>query len=1074
MINKTHKQKIWLATIVSVFMCTMGVSSSAWANDPGSGNAGTGSIPSGGGCAKSNPTAIAQNWDYEDDCFGATWRYYKAESDDIYIAGNGNVKSGRVTGCASSGGYYYRLAYERYSAGLVYSNFQTASLGYQVGLLPVYYIDPPMGTTYGGASFVYGITKNNKSTLDGHQSIGGARTWEFVKKEFEDAKKYAKEHPGFGGNLANMEWKNVSWFCWREGGMDPEETHFSSYSIIDSEETGRVSTGNLGEDKSITKEIKTDKDKVRVTFSHRLWYHDGNKLSGNFGDAETDWEVMVTRDGKGYYGKDLVEMGTDFEGQLTTSGKNNNAIDYLYEIGIQTYDIDVSNLKTGEKTTVCSKISYKPKKIVWEYKNNSYVMDKSKSSGQASSTGCVTIIKSNEDESDLEFWSNSSAEATVNGNTVTSGTSENDGTLNLQVNLDANDESEVKVKFWHNLHYTGEIPGNLKDDICTKFDFTSQPASIGNPPTIIDDNLSIAGNQYCASRHDPRSKNDSTATLGNIDEAVGKGSETVVKVAEGDSQKVCQTIKYDPKNFLILNDKKTNEVITDGGSGSGSSTACVTITRGKEPQPPEADLPDEDPFYTGEPDDLIFEDIEVQSNYSKVLLEAVSYYYRVPVNIDMSSNPAEGTDETDLSPDAWFKNKSDAQDFTRVESVSDERSYYLPNDHSPSVSPSDVNTLTLKGKKVDIVVPDTVGDKICKGVAYHWQERSVKTERHVHSVTCTRYGCYNNYDNIYSYPDPDTLKTYWQIEGSTCEPILKKPSVNIWNGSLSTQSGVKTTLSNRYSYRGDPTYTINKITENIGDERNKFGSWSEYLAVVRGTVSDKPFGFGSGTSLSYKGSKPNNELLANSPLTIANNSSPIGNAQVNTSSTYLSRLGTYIYNNEAFKNNSDPKVEIHECGSSCEIDGDIINDQNATSVKDLKQIIYHATGNINIHSNVSRIDAWLISDDGIVNTCAEYNNGESTQAKVQGYAPSENANCSKQLTVNGPIIAKGIKLNRTAGSDPKTYTDVSLLGNNTDPRAIPGEVFNLSADTYLWAYAQASRYGSSYTEAYSRELPPRY
>lgn len=38
----------------------------------------------------------------------------------------------------------------------------------------------------------------------------------------------------------------------------------------------------------------------------------------------------------------------------------------------------------------------------------------------------------------------------------------------------------------------------------------------------------------------------------------------------------------------------------------------------------------------------------------------------------------------------------------------------------------------------------------------------------------------------------------------------------------------------------------------------------------------------------------------------------------------------------------------------------------------------------------------------------------------------------------------------------------------------PAEVFNLRMDNYLWAYAQAGRYDSSYTESYSRELAPRY
>ena len=47
-------------------------------------------------------------------------------------------------------------------------------------------------------------------------------------------------------------------------------------------------------------------------------------------------------------------------------------------------------------------------------------------------------------------------------------------------------------------------------------------------------------------------------------------------------------------------------------------------------------------------------------------------------------------------------------------------------------------------------------------------------------------------------------------------------------------------------------------------------------------------------------------------------------------------------------------------------------------------------------------------------------------------------------------------------------------GSNKSTKEAPAEIFNLRADTYLWAYAQAGRYDSSYTESYSRELPPRY
>lgn len=948
----------------------------------------------------------------------------------------------------------------------------------------------PTGT-FGNTRYVHQL----KSVNDGgsghipYKAGSGAVEFSQANGNFNTAKNYAKdrvakypEERNKYASLLNTEWSNVTWFCWNPAWEKQEaETSFGAFSIVVSDQINNGSRNSTypNVDSKKTWEVTSNEDKVRVTFAHKFFYYNGNKLSNNTTEkASTDWEVAITRDGKrddttGHVG---IIDGFSFQGEFSLpgyqkvspyTGSNGSGCPgniCAEDVGINTYDIDISNLSLGESTVVCSKISYDPKAFLWRSENSNPFTIVKRSNGHKDSTGCVKITRGAGEN--LEFWSNSSVEDLSKGNGKV--TSANDGEASLTMNLEENDGTPIKLDFWHNLHYAGELPNVLNQDICTTYTISGD----GNPSATLDDNPSMNGSQYCANKHTAASKSDSLESLGNKSESAG-GSTVVVNAPQpGSTTKVCQEIKYSPKIVNMLQDKKTGEIAINGSS-SGSSKACVIIKREKGVEPPEPELPDEDPFYTGEQDDLLFKDVEIQSNYRKVLLEAVSYYYRVPVDVDVSSDPARGNDHSQQDPESWFKAISRADDFTEVERVSDGRSYYIADDHNPEVTPSDVLNLTLKGKKVDIVVPDTVGDKICKGVAYHWEKRTVKTERHVHSVVCSRYGgCYNVYDNIYSYPDPATLDNYWQIEGSTCEPILKKPTVNVWNGSLSTQSGIRTTIANRYSQHGNPGYTVQNISENVSAEKNKFGSWVEYLAVAGGTVSDKPFGFGSGASLSYQGAGANSELLANSPLTIANtDSGNIGKASISPSSTYMSRLNTYIYGNETL--NASPNVTVINATGDYTIDSDIIVDQSAQSIYDVKQYIIHATGSINIKSNVTRIDAWLVSDNGVVNTCSDFVD-KSTQAKVTRYAASNNAECSQSLTVNGPIIANSVVLNRTAGSDPLTYTDVSKLGNNTDPRSIPGEAFNLSADTYLWAYAQASRYSSSYTEAYSRELPPRY
>ena len=121
-----------------------------------------------------------------------------------------------------------------------------------------------------------------------------------------------------------------------------------------------------------------------------------------------------------------------------------------------------------------------------------------------------------------------------------------------------------------------------------------------------------------------------------------------------------------------------------------------------------------------------------------------------------------------------------------------------------------------------------------------------------------------------------------------------------------------------------------------------------------------------------------------------------------------------------------------------------------------------------IASDVTRIDAWLIVD-GKINTCSEFTSGSTESDAV---ARLRDNYCTKQLAFNGPVMASGLTLNRSFGSDHLVTRTGTFGAAPTKWNA--GEVFNLRMDSYLWAYAQAGRYASSYTESYTRELAPRY
>ena len=159
------------------------------------------------------------------------------------------------------------------------------------------------------------------------------------------------------------------------------------------------------------------------------------------------------------------------------------------------------------------------------------------------------------------------------------------------------------------------------------------------------------------------------------------------------------------------------------------------------------------------------------------------------------------------------------------------------------------------------------------------------------------------------------------------------------------------------------------------------------------------------------------------------------------------------------------------------VDGTLTIDRNINiahetynAVDDFPQVLIFAK-KINITSNVTNIDAWLILDedygDNQIDTCSDnhYPNALS---------------CNETLTITGPVFARKLILNRTAGS----HTGGGRAGAHplqTGPTGTyyaegsihPAEVFTLRADAYLWAYRQSLSGGQAYM-VYSREIAPRY
>ena len=385
------------------------------------------------------------------------------------------------------------------------------------------------------------------------------------------------------------------------------------------------------------------------------------------------------------------------------------------------------------------------------------------------------------------------------------------------------------------------------------------------------------------------------------------------------------------------------------------------------------------------------------------------------------------------------------------------------------------------GNSKDLAVPDYVGSKYCGTFAHSYQYW---------------YSYSTDYKGLSSYNDHWTHHSamdYWRVYNSFCKVVAKKPSKSIWNGSLMTVGNVKTSVSLRH----DSSDMNGGVKDNNFSPKTLYGSWSEHLDVIKKDDNKHA----SGSTL-YHGSKRqgnssdicrDNLNESNSTLTISNtNCNNLGHSEVNYNSAYYTKLNTYL------RSRADPAINsIYDLGSvngntvtvsggagnqqpkimsvgSLTIDKDIVyNNPNIgySNIYELPQVIIFVDGNLNITSNVERIDAWLIVA-GEIDTCTAFTNSD-TSAHVNAI-PTDI--CSHQLTFNGPVRADNIKLRRSFGANNihSNLTGSPLPGRMATEKWAPAEIFNLRADAYLWAYAQAGRYDSSYTESYSRELPPRY
>ena len=320
----------------------------------------------------------------------------------------------------------------------------------------------------------------------------------------------------------------------------------------------------------------------------------------------------------------------------------------------------------------------------------------------------------------------------------------------------------------------------------------------------------------------------------------------------------------------------------------------------------------------------------------------------------------------------------------------------------------------------------------------------------------------------------------WRHSPAECVIVGKKPKVQVWGGDLS--------VGRRFVGDVTPVPGSNvEVSKSVKDNGTKtFGSWVEYGVFAPGTID----GAGSAAGLAGQNGNSSSNQVDWSKLTFANGghtpasgcngtvrfgcfAKPGGMGAIPdvaarlapkattstpqlTGSVSLDALkGTYYANgNLTISGGTVGKGNsvIIKARGTVFIDGDIKYNTSGSlhSLSEIPQVVVLAN-NIQIKDTVTNVDAWLIANgaSGGLYTCGAFR--AVLTSKV----------CDKPLTINGPVMAKRLFLQRTAGSG------TGLASNE------PAEILNLRADAYLWAIDQAGGQGSIRTLK-TDELAPRF
>lgn len=380
-------------------------------------------------------------------------------------------------------------------------------------------------------------------------------------------------------------------------------------------------------------------------------------------------------------------------------------------------------------------------------------------------------------------------------------------------------------------------------------------------------------------------------------------------------------------------------------------------------------------------------------------------------------------------------------------------------------------------------VPDIVaGSKVCMGVSVY-PAASTDTE-------------------------PSNGKTY--VSKAYCRIVAKKPSFQIWGGSLYSSGNVSARMSTKYVIDG--VYNFSPIRQ-AGDPSITFGSWVEQSIIANGLVSGVSSGAGTGygkenlaVDASHPGGSSSNNYCNLSRLSFSNvncatglvgqfalsgdsttegeykqryankaatkdidrNSNVNNYTSVNLSSDYTEEDGIrYTYASGSLAISASQRLgqgitHVVYVKGNVVIRGSslLYNDGGYQRLNQVPQYIIFAEGNIYIEPSVTRVDAIMIAGKNI-NTCAKLSGGSIVEAKKASDDRVTDLYCNKQLKINGIVIADTLKLYR-------------IYGASTGLNSItPAEIIDYSPNVYFWGSNESTSSSKGVYTTYQRELAPR-